>query len=433
MLRIALDRKTLDSGGVRQKRDTANMLTYVQLKARLRRPGRYLVDSGGLYFRVLPGEKGYWAYRYQLRGRVREMSLGPFPKFSLAEARAKHAEVRQRVRKDKADPLAIPRARTATDSTGGAGAPTFGEVADRLLRAKSGEWRSHVHIAQWRRTLTRDCAPIRSMPVDQVDTETVLRVLRPLWERAPETASRCRNRIELVLNAARARGWIDENRANPARWRGHLENWLSNPKKVGDRKHFAAMPYADVPAFFAKLKDKPALAFAILTAARSGEALGATWDEIDLDAAVWTVPGNRQKTGKNHRVPLSSAAIAIVREQHQSRGDNPYLFPGNRPRRPMGKDALFKTMRQVGSGGYTVHGFRSSLRDWAGDETHFAREVAEVALSHKVGDQTEAAYRRSDALEKRRELMEAWARYLDGAAIASKVLTLNGKGNYRPK
>jgi integrase len=270
------------------------------------------------------------------------------------------------------------------------------------------------------------------MAVDEVDTKAVLAVLKPIWSKTPETASRLRGRIEMVLNAARARGLIDENRANPARWKGHLDQLLSNPKKTGSpRGHHAAMPYGEVPAFMATLRDAvgagaKALAFAILTAARSGEVLGATWDEIDLNAALWTVPEERMKGGRNHRAPLSGPAVAILKRQLEARGKNSHIFPGVRPSRPLGSMALKQAMAKLGAGQYTVHGFRSAFRDWAGDETQFPREVAEAALAHAVGDETERAYRRGDALAKRRELMTAWAEYLEGPETA-KVVSLGSR------
>ena len=233
-------------------------LTNPGLKRLLEKPGRH-GDGAGLFFRTLGGDKAYWVYRYRVGGREREFSIGPYPEVSLTEARAKHMELRKRVVVDKADPLAERRAaRQAAAQAPKAGKPSFGEVADAHVETKGGQWKNAKHRAQWAMTLTKYCAPIRDTPVDQIDTQGVLRVLTPLWTETPETASRLRGRIEAVLNRARALGLIDENRANPARWKGHLDQLLPNPKKVGQRRgHHAAMPYADVPAFIGHAQSRP--------------------------------------------------------------------------------------------------------------------------------------------------------------------------------
>jgi len=232
----------------------------------------------------------------------------------------------------------------------------------------------------------------------------------------PETASRLRGRIETVLDAAKAKGHIGRNEANPARWRGHLDKLLPRPSKLS-RGHHAAMPYADVPAFVAEIRQRAATAaraleFCILTATRSSEALRAAWEEIDLDAKVWTIPAERMKAGRPHRVPLSGRAAEILKEMGAGRSGD-FVFPGQRPGRPLSNMALEMFLRRAQSE-YTTHGFRSSFRDWAGNETTFPRELAEHALAHVIGDKAEQAYRRSDALTRRRELMEAWARYCEG-------------------
>ncbi len=266
--------------------------------------------------------------------------------------------------------------------------PTFGKAAEDYLATHEGGFRNEKHKAQWRMTLTRYCEPIRDTPVDAIDTEAVLSVLKPLWTRAPETASRLRGRIEAVVDAAKARGFIDGNRANPARWRGHLDKLLPKRAKLA-RGHHAAMPYADVPAFIAGLRERPATAaraleFCILTVARSGEALAACWDEVDLEAKIWTVPPARTKAAREHRVPLSDRALAILEEMKAGRtGDN--VFPGRRLGRPLSGMAFEMLLRRIGSP-YTAHGFRSSFRDWAGNETTFPRELAEHALAHVIGD-----------------------------------------------
>jgi integrase len=404
-------------------------LNHARLAALMKRPGRHS-DGDGLYFRVVGEGKAYWVYRYRTDGREREISVGPYPEVSLAAARDKHASLRTKVRLDKVDPLAVKHAeRTARAPA--PSKPTFGQIADQHVMSHEASWRNDKHRAQWAMTLTKYCAPIRGLPIDEIDTGAVLKVLKPVWTRAPETASRLRGRIEAVLNAARALGHIDDDKANPARWKGHLDQLLPNPKKIGERGNYAAMPYADLPAFMTKLKGADgtaakALDFAILTAARSGEVMGAKWDEIDLKAGVWTVPKDRMKAKREHRVPLNAPALAILSEQFTAHGkDNPYVFPGARPHRPLSVMALAMAMRRLGAGSFTVHGFRSAFRDWAGDETQFPREVAEAALAHAVGDETERAYRRGDALMKRRDLMTAWGDWLEGKeeGEAAKVVS----------
>ncbi len=414
-------------------------LTQTSLRSLIKKTGRHS-DGGGLYFRVIGGGKSYWTYRYRVGGKERETSIGPYPEITLDEARNRHAALRKQVRTDKIDPLAQKRAAKAAIATPSV-KPTFGQCADAHVAAHEASWRSPKSAEAWRMTLTAYCAAIRATPVDQVDTEAVLSVLTPLWTRAPETASRLRARIEAVLASAQVDGHIHPDRTNPARWKGWLDRKLPNPKKIGkidpitgvrstERGHHAAMPYDQVPAFMARLRVTPgtaakALAFLILTAARSDEVLGMPWSEVDLDAATWTVPKERMKKGKRaHRVPLSAPAMAILRSQMAERGKNPHVFPSHLPRQALSNTSVALVMRRLGARPSTVHGFRSSFRDWAGDETHFQREVAEAALSHLVGDKAEQAYRRGDALDKRRELMDAWAAFVTPTAKAAKVVPM---------
>jgi integrase len=382
-------------------------------------PGKY-GDGGGLQFVVSPAKTRKWVFRYSWRGRAREMGLGPYPEIGLAEAREKTLAARRRVR-DGIDPIAERK----TDR----GVPTFGTLADEVFGDLSQGFRNEKHREQWRTSIARYCAPIRDTPVDQINTETVLSVLRPHWTRAPETASRLRGRIEKVLNAAKAKGY--RSGENPAAWRGHLDHLLPSPKKIGDHGHYMAMAYADVPGFLVNLQERHgvaalALEFAILTAGRSGEVRGARWSEIDLDARVWTIPAARMKAGREHRVPLSAPAMAILTKLNDIRVSDP-VFPGLRPNQPLSPSAMELTMRRMKIKGATVHGFRSSFRDWAGNETHFQREVAEAALAHVIGNAAEQAYRRSDALEKRRALMEGWAAYCEPSGADDKVTLLRRK------
>jgi integrase len=300
---------------------------------------------------------------------------------------------------------------------------TFGDIADALLASKAHEWRNEKHRDQWRWSLTEGAALLRSRPVDEIDTEAILAVLKPIWTAKPETASRLRGRIEAVLDAAKAQG--HRSGENPAAWRGHLSHLLSKRGKL-TRGHHSAMPYVEVRALMALLRNDNgiaslALQFCILTATRTGEVLGARWSEIDLDARVWSIPAARTKAGREHRVPLCDRATEIVERLTTIRTSD-YVFPGRNFGKPLSHVAMAKVLDRMGVEGATVHGFRSAFRDWAGNETHFARELAEAALAHAIGDKAEQAYRRSDALEKRRALMKAWGQYVepqekDGAAL----------------
>jgi integrase len=353
---------------------------------------------------------------YTRSGKQREAGLGSAAKggVSLKAAREKAAEGRALLR-THIDPI------TEWNKSKAAETPTFGRSADEYLEAHKSGWRNEKHKAEWAMTLTRYCELIRATPVDKIDTEAVLSVLKPLWMRAPETAFRLRGRIEAVLDAAKAQGHIGRHEANPARWRGHLDKLFPRRAKL-TRGHHAAMPYADVPSFVAGLRERRATAaraleYCILTATRSGETLKARWDEIDFAAKIWTVPAERTKSGREHRVPLSDRTITILQEMEAMRMSE-FVFPGQGRGRPLWGTAFEMLLQRIGSP-YTTHGFRSSFRDWCGNETHFPREVAEHALAHVIGDRAEQAYRRSDALAWRRELMSAWADYCEGKALAN--------------
>jgi integrase len=354
------------------------------------------------------------------------MGLGGCPETSLADARKARDLAEQSIRAGE-DPIEAREASRRVD----AGKPTFAQVADALVEAKAPEWRNEKHRAQWRMSLETYAAPLRSRPVDEIGTEAVLAVLQPLWPAKPETASRLRGRIEAVLDAARAKGHIPRNEANPARWRGHLDKLLPKRAKL-TRGHHAAMDYADVPAFIAELREREAMAalafeFCILTAARSGELYGARWPEIDFAKALWTIPAGRMKAAREHRVPLSSRALAIL-EKFSEAKTGEFVFAGQRAGKPLSGMAMEMMLRRMKVEGVTVHGFRSAFRDWAGNETQFARELAESALAHVIGDKAEQAYRRGDALEKRRALTEAWANYCEPEA-GSNVVKLARPGS----
>jgi integrase len=381
-------------------------------KVETARPGKYS-DGGNLYLIVSRTGSRKWMLRFTWRGRAKEMGLGSASNVALVDAREKAAAARRKIAQGF-NPI-YERKRDG-------GIPTFGEMADDVREALSAGFRNEKHKAQWKATLETYAAPLRNKPVDTVATDDVLAVLKPIWMTKAETASRVRGRIEKVLDAAKAKGFRDGE--NPARWRGHLDHLLPRPSKLA-RGHHAAMPYEDVAAFIAKLRGREATAglaleLCILTAARSGEILGMQWSEIDLDKKIWTVPANRMKAGREHRVPLSSRAAAILYELEKTRAGD-FVFPGQVRNKPLSNMAMEMMLRRMKINGATVHGFRSSFRDWAGNVSSFPRELVETALSHVVGDKAEQAYRRSDALEKRRRLMDAWTAYCESPKTGSVI------------
>jgi integrase len=344
------------------------------------------------------------------------MGLGSVTSVSLAEAREKAAEARKTLG-NKRNPIEERRAR----ETAGTGT-TFGEFADDLLKILAPGFRNEKHKAQWAMTLTHHVALLRLQRLNDITTNDVLKVLQPIWQTKAETASRIRQRIERVLDAAKAKGL--RSGENPARWRGHLDALLPKRNRLS-RGHHPAMAYKDLPAFIDRLRamgsmSALALEFLVLTAGRSGEVLEARWEEIDLDEKLWTVPAARMKAGRQHRVPLTNRALAIL-EMVKPLQTSDYVFPGQRPGRPLSGMVMAEVLRRLNLNDVTVHGFRSAFRDWAGNETHFPREVAEAALAHAVGDMTERAYRRGDALEKRRQLMDAWANFIERKSLDNVV------------
>ncbi|MGC2854151.1 tyrosine-type recombinase/integrase [Novispirillum sp. DQ9] len=390
--------------------------------AALREPGRY-ADGNGLYLQVGKTGGKAWLLRYMLNGKAREMGLGALADVSLSEAREKASEARKLLSAGR-DPLEARKEERQAAALEAAKAISFKGAAEAYITAHRAGWRNAKHAAQWSATLETYAFPvIGELPVADVDTGLVLRVLEPIWTEKPETASRVRGRIEAVLDWARVRGYRDG--PNPALWRGHLAHLLPRRAKVRKVEHHAALPYAEIAAFMVALRQRDATAargleFAILTAARTGEVLGATWAEIDLEAAVWTVPADRMKAGREHRVPLSPRAAAILQAMAQEHGQEGYLFPSKRKGKPLSNMAFLMLLRRMGRADLTAHGFRSTFRDWTAERTAFPGEVAEAALAHVVGDKVEAAYRRGDLFEKRRKLMEAWADHCDRPSAADK-------------
>lgn len=383
----------------------------------IKEPGRH-ADGGGLYLSVSAAGTKSWVFLYKVGSKRTELGLGSEKKVTLAAAREKAEIVRRAIGEGK-DPKAVLKPATTV--------PTFGDEADGLIETMAPSWKNAKHRDQWKMTLKEYCKPIRGIPVDKVTTEDILKVLKPLWTSKPETASRLRGRIEAVLASATAKG--HRSGMNPAQWRNHLDKLLPRPSKLS-RGHHAAMEFKDVPEFVQQLRSQEsvsalALEFLILCASRSGEVLGARWDEIDLTQKVWIIPAARMKAGKEHRVPLSTRAIAILQTMLAARtDDNPYVFPGRKAKSPLSNMALEMALRRMKIE-VTVHGFRSSFRDWCGETTAFPREVAEQALAHQIGDEVERAYRRGDALEKRRKMMEAWSGYCEHKS--DNIITISRK------
>lgn len=397
---------------------TTNRLSARTVSA-LKEPGRH-ADGGGLYLSISPdGSRRRWIFLFRWRepgqtgaGKLREMGLGsanPSSANSVSLARARELATAARAHlAEGRNPLVMRQAEPEKK------VPTFSEMAEEVIVSLETGWRNPKHRAQWRTTLTQYCEPIRSVPVDQVATDHVLGILKPIWTKIPETASRLRGRIEKVLDAARAKGL--RTAENPARWRGHLDHLLPKQQKL-TRGHHKALPYPELPAFMVRLRESGSvsalcLEFTILTAARSGEAMGACWSEFDLERGIWTVPKERMKAGREHRVPLTVRTREILAGLSEARRSE-LVFPGTKPARPLSNMALEMLMRRMKVDA-TVHGFRSAFRDWAAEQTSAPREVAEAALAHTNKDKVEAAYFRTDLFEKRRALMDQWIEYCAG-------------------
>jgi len=390
-------------------------------------------DGGGLYLQVTRAGVPSWVFRYMRDGRERYMGLGPLHTISLAEARDKALECRKK-RLDGADPIDERKknrdaARQAAKIEA-AKTITFQNAAEQYIAGR--RWRNPKHAAQWPATLGTYAYPIfGDLPVQSVDVGLVLQAVEPIWSTKPETASRVRGRIEAVLSWATVRGYRVGD--NPARWRGYLEEALQERNKVRAVKHHAALPYPEISTFLAELRQQAgiaarALEFAILTAARTGEVIGARWSEFNLKERLWIVPAERMKAGKEHRVPLSDAAAAIVDEMAEIRAGE-FVFPSARSTgQPISQMAMLMTLRRMGRGDLTVHGFRSTFKDWALERSSFPTEVSEMALAHTVSDKVEAAYRRGTMFEKRRQLAAAWAKFCAAPPVLSaKVVPIGAR------
>ena len=399
--------------------------------AREKRPGMY-GDGGGLYLQISASGAKSWVFRFwvaerdattgkvvrdpatnRLKGRSREMGLGSFATVSLAEARDRALECRKLREKD-IDPIDAREAAKREAALQRAKSLKFKDAAEAYMAAHRVAWKNDKHAAQWSATLKSYAYPIiGELPLQLIDTTLVMKVIEPLWSEKPETASRLRGRIESVLDWATVRGYRQGE--NPARWRGHLDQLLPARAKVRKVKHHSALPYAELPAFLVKLREQDgvaarALEFTILTAARTSETIGAKLSEIDRKNKLWTVPAERMKAGKDHRVPLSDRALDILDEVGADGNDkDSFVFRSRGLDEPLSNMAMLKLLQRMGRGDLTVHGFRSTFRDWAAEKTKFPNEVVEMALAHAIDEKVEAAYRRGDLFEKRRLLMNTWA------------------------
>lgn len=372
-------------------------------KVETAQPGKY-GDGQGLTLFVKPSGARSWVLRYQLAGRRRDLGLGAWPEVTLARAREKALEARRLIAEGR-DPLAE-RAKARR--------LTFAAAAKALIESKRSGWKNAKHAEQWSSTLEAYAFPIlEAFDVRRVETAEVLEILRPIWTEKPETASRLRQRIEAVLDYAAAMGAREG--LNPARWKGHLDHLLPKASKVKEAGHHAALSFKEIAAFMADLRQREgisarALEFVILTAARSGEVRGMRWGEVNLEEKLWIVPPERMKASREHRVPLTAAALAAMGEPG---GPDALIFGSQtKPGAPLSDMSLSAVLKRMGREEVTVHGFRSTFRDWAGETTAFPRETIEAALAHRLKDKAEAAYARGDLLAKRRDLMEAWERHM---------------------
>jgi integrase len=390
------------------------VLTALKIKQDLK-PGMY-ADGLGLYLQVRAGNAKSWIFRYRVDGRLRDMGLGPFHSVPLAEAREKAAVCRT-ARLRGLDPLEERRREKSAKIIEISSAVTFEQCAESYIATHKDGWKNGKHASQWTATLQTYVYPIfKDTPVAEINDELVLKVLQPIWKEKTETASRLRGRIERILDWARVMKYRTGD--NPARWRGHLDHLLPKRSKVAAVIHHPALPIDDTPKFIRTLRREVtvtarAFEFCILTATRSNETLGMRWDEVDEGAQFWTVPAARMKANRHHRIPLASEAQLILAKMKDIR-TSAFVFPGGRADKPLSSMAFLMLLRRLKRTDITAHGFRSTFRDWAAERTDFPNEVVEMALAHTISNKVEAAYRRGDLFDKRRQLAEAWASFCTG-------------------
>jgi integrase len=386
------------------------MLTKVKVET-LSKPGKY-IDANGLYLTIAKSLSKSWIYRYQINGKRREMGLGPCIQVSLKEAREKAGDARKTQNQGLDPKIERDKLKPTSD------AMTFDQCAEAYISSHESSWRNAKHVSQWRNTLKTYATPIiGSLPVDQVDTSLVMQIIEPIWKTKTETATRVRGRIESVISWAMVKDYHPG--PNPALWRGHIDQLLPKRSKIQPVKHHTSMPYNEIQAFMGKLQAKDsvsakALELTIFTAVRTSEALNAKWNEIDFDNRLWTIPAERMKASREHRVPLSNQAITLLENLSRT---NDYLF-SVREDKPMSNMAMLTFLKkQMNQPTLTVHGFRSTFRDWAAEVSTFPRELAESALAHVLSDKTEAAYQRGDLLSKRRAMIQSWCDFCLGDSI----------------
>ncbi len=389
----------------------------------------YYADGGGLYLQVSASGAKSWVFRFKKEGKLREMGLGPAHTITLVEAREQAIDCRKQRLLD-IDPIEARREGEAANRLAKSKEMTFRQCAEAYIDAHKASWSNAKHAAQWPSTLQTYAYPVfGEAPVQSIDVGLVTKAIEPIWQTKTETASRLRGRIESVLDWAAVRGFRQGD--NPARWKGHLDKLLPQRERVQRVVHHAALPYLEIGAFMGLLREQGstsalALEFLILTATRTNEVIGATWAEFDLDAALWTIPATRMKAKREHRVPLSKPALALVRNLHANRSSD-FVFPGAKADRALSNMALLMLRKRMKRDGLTIHGFRSTFRDWAAERTNFPREVAEHALAHSLPNKVEAAYQRSDLFEKRRLMMEEWATFCDYPIVTGQVVLIASK------
>ena len=403
-----------------------NRLTALQVQ-KLSKPG-YHADGAGLHLCVKATGGKSWIFRYRYGGKEREMGLGPLHTVSLAEAREK-ALAQRKMLLDGVDPLAAKHASEVQRKLAEASVITFDTAATSYIASHRAGWKNEKHAEQWTNTLTTYASPVfGSLPVADITTPLVLRVLEPIWTTKTETASRVRGRVEKILDWCKTQGYRTGD--NPAAWRGHLENLLSAPQKTKKVEHHPALPWREIGAFMQALRTMPGAAalateFIILTNCRTSEAIEARWAEIDMGEKRWTIPAARMKAAKEHTIPLSDAALAVLQRLKAETKEGEFVFPGGKKNTPLSNMACLALLKRMGRSDLTVHGFRSSFRDWAGEATAHPREVIEHAMSHQLKDKAEAAYQRGSLLERRRVLMADWANYCAQPAATGVVVALH--------
>jgi integrase len=387
--------------------------------AALKKPGRYAVGDGA-YLQISKWHTRSWIFRYERYGKAHNMGLGPYPLVSLSEARAK-ARTAKRLLIDGVDPLDVKRKARNEALLQMARTKTFKECAEQYIETHDTDWSNAKSRAAWISTFKNYVYPkIGALPVGEIDTAVVLDILEPLWSRAPTVASRVRGRIESVIGWAGARGYRSSE--NPARWKGHLEHILPSPTKITE--HLPSLPYQQIGSFMSELRATPgaaarALEFGILTACRTAEVRGALWQEIEGD--VWVIPAKRMKAGKEHKVPLSDRALAVLAQLPR---ENAIVFPSARAGKGLGNHALLRVLKRLGHDGITTHGFRATFRTWAAERTGFEREVAEMALAHAIPSVVERSYKRTTLFDRRRLMMQMWSDFCAGRDVDGEVIPI---------